>query len=724
MLFILFLLFLPSQSLALPVGSAIGKIEIQGSSTYVESTDSNVLLTVISAIQDEKNQQGSWEFPADSNDSRVFYGMVGMAGLGMRFLTSREKLSSVLSSSSTDQLLGFAEEIASELIQKAIVNNATHLIIPIERNSSIVDYGYDFGLAGMASFLATLYNQTQKELYRESSFKLLNAIASSISMNDGVHWQSPLFPSLNNTDWYPYFDYLAVNRTSPTFLGIAFGSGGVAKAALDYLRLTSDSGNTTVLSLLNGSISWILNHKQVNQTEIYFPIVSEVNDVYSSSWASGVTGLVELFSALESFDSSYSLQDEISGMIDWLIGVNDDLPRIGVTWYNASGEIFDQIEYGRRFGVIGTINVLLNLNLTSASVFDALDEELLNLYFIGNEKDGTVLYPERIQDNFLIREGSISYEFGSGGIIETLSNINLTDFPYLDGLAAKVKASLFLSLNDSSLLFVDQEFKTVNFNPMNGIPSMLEYFATEVEGEPYVSSTPLQFGKISFSENKVASVRISNFGDGVLELDLNSSTSDFTVSTSHFIMDEWTSLIIEVTFSPTVEGEIQGMLLIDYLDTVFNKLGRLTVGLSGVGIQPPLINLISPSNMSRVNGTVKFKFSISDDSGVKEASYSLFRQPDTNAIASGSLAKEGDLYVVELDTLKLGNGTYTMTVFAIDFLDTPSELSISFTVENLLSDQGSERTVNVLLWILGTLTVAAAIGAIVFTIRYIRRGNA
>ncbi len=411
---ILFLLFIPAQGLTEPVMPERETIKTQAKISYINSTDDTILSNIISAIEDEKDRRGSWEFPADSNDSRVFYGLVGMAGMGMRFLTSIDKLSS-FPVSTTNKLTTFAEEIADELIQKASVNNATHLIIPIEKNSSIVDYGYDFGLAGMASFFVELYNRTLDVSYKETAFKILNAIASSVSNNDGIYWKSPLFSTLNNTDWYPYFDYLALNKTSPTFLGIAFGSAGVAKAALHYLRETGDGGNTTVVSLLNDSVSWILGQKQVNQTEIYFPIASEVSDVYTSSWASGISGLLELFDAINEYDPSFALQDEIDGMVDWLIGVNEDLPRIGVTWYNASGEIFDQVEYGRRFGVIGTINVLLNLNITSTSVFDALDEELLNLYFIGNEEDGGVFYPERIQDDFLIREGQFHTSSGQAG---------------------------------------------------------------------------------------------------------------------------------------------------------------------------------------------------------------------------------------------------------------------------------------------------------------------
>lgn len=689
---------------------------------YINSTDYNVLSSIISKIEEERSLRGSWEFPADSNDSRVFFGLVGMAGLGMRFLTAMQKLS-ILPESQRAKLLTFAEQIADELSQHALVDNSTHLIIPVESNNSMVDYGYDFGLAGISSFYSLLYNMTEKVTYKNNAYKILNAISTAVNQTDGIHWNSQLFPLLNNTDWYPYFDFIAVNQTTPSFLGIAFGTAGVVKASLEYLQLTGDATNSTVKEILNDSIAWILGQKTINVTEVTFPIVSEVSDVFTSSWASGIAGLLDLFATIQAFDQTYGLQDEIDGMVDWLVGINEEFPRIGVTWFNATGEIFDQVEYGKRFGSIGTIDVLLRLNLSSTNVFDALDEELLNFLFIGDDEDGMALYPERIDENFLIREGSISYEFGSGGMIEVLSKVNQTDFPYIEGLAAKIKASLYRLIDQESLLFLDPDFNNINFNPMNGLPSVLEYLNTDLEGEPFVPSTTLEFGRLNVTENSSRTIRIANFGDGTLKLSLNASNSNFEIPFSSYEMDEWTLLILNVVFSPLAEGEITGEVSISFIDLTYNSTGNVTVSLVGVGIVPPSIVLVSPNNGTKVNGTVNFVFTITDDSGIKSATYSIFKEDFENSVKSGSLAQSGSNYILEINSIELGNGTFSLTVIAIDFLDVTTEVNVTFTVENIISGTTPEETVNLLLWILGSLTILAAIGATVFTVRYVRRSN-
>ncbi len=691
----------------------------------VNSTDSEVMSGIIAHIEKQNQKLGSWQFQVDVNDTRVFYGLVGMSGLGMRFLSALEKYGNILSQDEKEKLLSFAREIGDELLSQASINNATHLIWTVSNNDSVVDYGYDFGLAGIASFYAKLFNHTNDAGDKNTAMKILETIQKGANHSDGYYWNSQLFPLLNGTEWYPTFDFQALNLTQATFLGVNFGTAGIIQAAMDYAIYTGDKSNSIVQNLIDKGMNWILQKKKTNSSEVYFPVANERQDVLSSSRASGIAGLIEVFSQLQKLNATYSLQDEINGMVSWLVGENDGESRIGVTWFNQTGEIFDQIEYGLRYGLAGILKVIAATDISTDIVMTALDDELYNFQEVGREKDGAVLYPERISFNFLEREGSISYEFGAGGLIEVLPQFEEGNFSYLLGLTAKIKAGIYSSLveNSTGFAFIDKDFQRINFSPINGIPSVLEYLPTNVEGEIAVIPTKISFDQIVEGENQEKTVIINNFGDGLMEVSFSTNTSNFAAPNEKVTLQEWSRAIATISFSPVSEGQINGKLTIDYNDKTYKNQGSISIQLHGTGFDMPKIALTSPKNGTTVNGTTTFKFEITDESGIKSATFaiandSLFEK----TLVSGSLKEDGTTYSITVNTQALDNGEYFMRITAIDFLNVKSELTIKFVVSNQPGETIPEETLNILLWGLGGLTAIAAIGATFFTIKYVR-GN-
>ncbi|MEM7110324.1 MAG: choice-of-anchor D domain-containing protein, partial [Bacteroidota bacterium] len=130
-------------------------------------------------------------------------------------------------------------------------------------------------------------------------------------------------------------------------------------------------------------------------------------------------------------------------------------------------------------------------------------------------------------------------------------------------------------------------------NPEFIVPAVLNVTGT---GKPVISVDPetLDFGNTFVGGSVRQELIITNSGTEILTVTDLSTSGDFSVESTAFSLLPFTSNIIEVSFSPTALGAVDGDLIITNNDA---DNPQLMVSLSGNGVEAPII-AVDPSELS------------------------------------------------------------------------------------------------------------------------------
>ena len=117
------------------------------------------------------------------------------------------------------------------------------------------------------------------------------------------------------------------------------------------------------------------------------------------------------------------------------------------------------------------------------------------------------------------------------------------------------------------------------------VPAVLNVTGT---GQPVISAVPdsLDFGKTFTGGSVTAQVTITNDGTEILNISSLSTTGDFNVENDTLLLTPFSSVDIDVSFSPSALGILAGVLSINSDDP---DSPTLTVALSGEGVEAPII---------------------------------------------------------------------------------------------------------------------------------------
>ena len=153
-------------------------------------------------------------------------------------------------------------------------------------------------------------------------------------------------------------------------------------------------------------------------------------------------------------------------------------------------------------------------------------------------------------------------------------------------------------------------------------------FELTVIGTPEITVDPeaLEFEPIFVGLSSEASVLVTNTGSKDLEItDISNSNDDFVLDVDPDFsgtLEPDESTVVFVTFSPTTIGEITDELVITSNDGFGNE--TLIVPLSGVGIDPPVINLLPESiDIAVIKGETETENVTITNTGGATLNYSL-----------------------------------------------------------------------------------------------------
>ncbi|MHA2091631.1 MAG: hypothetical protein ACW98K_12285, partial [Candidatus Kariarchaeaceae archaeon] len=253
-------------------------------------TPQDVLLETLSILEN-RTQGTAWDLPSHTDDPISYTGLAGgMAGIGMKFLEATSA-NSLLDVSTKTRLLQNAKAVADTLLLQTVENNDSHVLWNVTSESGYIDLGWDFGLAGIASFFTELYNQTGIQSYADISKKTLQSIYDLANHTNGLSWNVNITKFISAFAWYPVGDLFLIPSLEATFSGLAFGTTGMSRAALHYIRDTNDGSNVVALDIINESLEWMDSQSQYNASEISFNMTSEFFGVKSNSISTGAAGI-------------------------------------------------------------------------------------------------------------------------------------------------------------------------------------------------------------------------------------------------------------------------------------------------------------------------------------------------------------------------------------------------------------------------------------------------
>ena len=170
----------------------------------------------------------------------------------------------------------------------------------------------------------------------------------------------------------------------------------------------------------------------------------------------------------------------------------------------------------------------------------------------------------------------------------------------------------------------------------NSISEWSEPFTVNIFGIPEISTLtePLDFGSVYIGEDSTKTISISNTGNGILNVNLETNTDEFSVWPESFNLEPEESLDVEVTFAPSYEGIIVDVLMILSNDPQYPEIEIELIG-EGTFLVGEDENELVPTEMefsnypNPFNPSTTIKFSIKYDSKIELSIYNLKGQKIT-----------------------------------------------------------------------------------------------
>ena len=251
---------------------------------------------------------------------------------------------------------------------------------------------------------------------------------------------------------------------------------------------------------------------------------------------------------------------------------------------------------------------------------DATDgaQVVFNSTYIKNQLALRFVKPEFALTPFISNTTPISGVVPAGGSTDLLVTLDATD------------------LNDG--VYYDELVVSSNSPDKSKSTSLIEL---TVNGFPEitVSSDAIVFEPIFVGLQSTTDLLIENTGSKALEIDLSNQNTDFTITTdtTNPILPGG-SLLVTIDFAPTSVGLIEDVLIIESNDAFGNE--SLSIPLSGIGVDPPVINVIPEEfNITLEREKSTTEIITIENTGGSVLNYSLVSTPLTTSLTSNATVK-------------------------------------------------------------------------------------
>jgi hypothetical protein len=669
----------------------------------------NQLLLDTLAILNIRSQNDGWTLPTYSQDTNVYTGIAGgLAGIGLKLLETRKLSDNSIFSNLDELLLNYAEEISTDLVSSAKEINDTNAVWSVSNDTTHIELGWDFGLAGISAFYTELYNQTQKFQYIEIAEKIFQTIFDLANHSNGLSWHSNVSEFITALNWYPQGDFLFYPSLNATFNGVAFGTAGIAKAALSYLRDGNDSTNILVNNILNESLIWLEHQSLMNGSELSFTVAHEFTELKSTNYATGVSGIGGLYIDLMEYTGNVTYLERAESIMHWLNGTETDSPRWKKTWeYNET--LAEDFEIGLTHGLAGIVSFISRIyekNPTWDPVLIGL--ATLQLLSYGSEDENKIEFPERVVSNKKIEIGSTSWSEGAVGIFHTLLQVyDYMNETELQEANNKIRSYLLTQTKEEGgrLSIHDHRTNQLENNPYRGMPGLLSLLVIPLSGILHIQQTELQFGMVELGKIVSFSIVLENLGDLPVSLTWTAFGVNSGFSTSSDITEiaGRSEYLFNVSFTPSEEKVYSSSF-------TFYSLGEdHTIDLEGTGFDRPSLtvtsSLANDSILSKLQD-IDITIVVEDSSTVQKVEMKVDDQ-----ITALSLEPDTNIYSTTWATSDLSNGTYTLEFTAFDILGNTNSINLVYTIgiytSNIAEKAFSERNRNILIGVIAVLFVAA-----------------
>ncbi len=698
---------------------ASGTTEIPGrmqtDQTLVGASD--LINSIPDLLIEIKNDTGSWALPSHTFDQNAYYGVAGgVAGIGLNLLELAAMQSVLVTQPTRDKAISLATEIGDYLTSEAIINGSG-TFWNVFAGSSLIDWGYDFGTSGIAVFLAELSNVTSVAAYGDTARDGLTTVLSHVNLTGGLHFDSQLIDLLADSFWYPrdeliYFQQEEYTSNVTYFNGKALGTAGIAYSALRTIQALeiADTGSDEHL-LINSSLLWLESQYNVTNGERSVPLSSPSIGIRPTSISNGVSGIVELFEGLTSYQANATLSSYVDEMVDWLAGSNSGANRLRYSAEINGTLSTDTIQLGLSHGVAGNLHTLYEYSLDKGDTWDTTLESLATyLNTFGQATDTEVRYPESIQSTVARNIGSTSYSMGGGGILSIIDivsdNLGITT---LEDDIFKGKAYFYSQASSfngfSGIESITGELET---NPSIGFISSFHALAVSTAGLLEVIETEVAFGIVELGNSRSLPLALSNIGDEPITVSWNDlSTSDvFLVANFSAVIPARSVFNLFISAVPTTEDTFsEDVEIRSQTGTVF------MVELSVQSFDLPTLNMIEViENNSVIDERTPFEFVVNatDSSGISRVDISINGEVRTMTTTVGS-----DLHRFEWNLQVVQNGTYTVVFSALDNVGNLVETTYVYTVgiyDAPLDERVfSETTLIILVGVIVILVIAAVV---------------
>lgn len=692
----------------------------------VEDIYSNTLDILVA----RKNETGSWALPSYSGDTTQYTGIAGgMAGIGLQLLNAYQDNATWVSSTTNERLLSISEEIGNELLTYRSIDNSTNSAWNVSLSSDIMDVSYDFGLSGIAYFYSELYNVTQDQTYLDIANTTITTIYQLTNASTSFNWQFDLLNILypiESAQWYSTLDYsqFVINAftdgTKYAFTGMNTGVAGIAATMLKFVVSEPNGYNSYAGELLNTSMDWLNNLVVTDGVEKSIPMVESGLSLNSTSLATGMAGLGQLYLNMYEYSSNTTYLDTATGMMNWLNGTNNDNPRY-IYSIPDNTTLEGTKEYGYQYGIAGIAEFFYNLGvIENDNGIQDLAKNNLNYvmtqgYINSTGSQLSFKYSSLPQD-----PTTTGWARGTGGIFEVTMKIGTALNDVLPGglvdKATQMRHFLInQAINENNLTSIRTGLSgQLENNPSIGMPGMLQFLGLQISGELYVADTSVSFGEVKIDKSVSTSIEIQNIGESDILVSWNnvSANSAFATTGQDLIIGSYSSKSLFISFIPTKEQAYSAIL------TLSSNGKEFTVQLSGSGYDNPQItSSASVANNSILSSytSIDFQLTATDSSLLDKAGANININGVSAALTSST---DSNVFTFTWNTNNIANGTYTLTFTISDVNGHSSHIQYVYVIDvytsNLKERAFSDAVRNILIGFM----IVLVIGAIILTRKY------
>jgi hypothetical protein len=541
----------------------------------------------------------------------------------------------------------------------------------------------------------------------------LQSIYDLANHTNGLSWKVNATEFINAFHWYPVGDFLLIPSLEATFSGLAFGTTGMSRAALHYLRDTNDGNNILASDIIDESLDWLNDQSLINDSEISFNMTSEFSGVKSNNIATGAAGIGMLYLDLANHFDNITYSNAALGIMHWLNGTDTNVSRWDGTW-EVNETLYEDHEIGLSHGLAGVLSFITSIYEANPNLdLVLLGESAFNLVGRGIDDENGLKFPERITGGVLDPpvDGSASFAYGAAGIYTVLlDSYTILNSSVVQETANQIRRYLLSQVKTEYQYSSIKDIQTNNLenNPSRGLPGIVLMLALPSQGSLQLETASLDFGKVTIGSSLTLNVSIVNIGD--FPISFNETLEPASVfSVLNEEVDEVlgrSSINLIVVFEPQMEQSYSSVLSI-----ISENSKKFDVTVEGIGVNNPVIELVeAKENNSLISSPndLTFRLIVTDSSPIKQVTLGIGSSSTNLANTPGSSEYSIDWRVQDLE-----NGTYTLTFTAVDVLEHSTILILVYTIgfytSNIAERAFSERNQMILIAIAGVLLIVAVI---------------